>query len=176
MLRLCRTERHGYHRVMDHVATDEVIRIARELFAEAYKGPKAEWTWFANAEPDSGVLGSIQGLTAEQASRAVTPGSPTIAAHVEHLRWSLAAVNRTIRGEPWNPDWSESWAVRTVDEAQWRELQANLRQEVDTLIAALDAGPPVTDPNMLQGLFALAPHAAHHLGAIRQMARLVNAE
>lgn len=32
----------------------------------------------------------------------------------------------------------------------------------------------LTDPMMLRGVFALAPHAAHHLGTIRAMARLMN--
>lgn len=158
---------------MNELPVDAALQIARDLFAEAYEGPKAEWTWFTNTQPDSGVFGSIKSLTAQQASQRLTPNAPSIAAHVEHLRWSLAAVNRTMRGEPWNPDWSESWAVQIVDESQWRELQANLRQEFDTLKAALDAEPAVTDPNMLQGLFALAPHAAYHLGAIRQVTKSV---
>lgn len=153
----------------------ELIRIARELFTEAYEGPKPEGSWFTNVDPEAGVFGSIRPLSAGQASRTVTPGGPSIAAHIEHLRWSLAAVNQTLRGGAWQPDWAESWSVQTVDEQQWQDLQAGLRREYSQLLEALQRDPEVTDAMMLRGLFALAPHAAHHLGAIRQLAKLVQA-
>lgn len=154
----------------------DMIRIARELFAEAYEGPADSWSWFVNAAPDAGVLGAIKPLTAAQASRTLTPGGRSIAAHAEHLRWSLDLVNRTIHGEPWNPDWSASWTVQEVTDEQWRTLRAALREAFNNLKTTLDHSPDLSDPMMLRGVFALAPHAAHHLGTIRVIAKLVATE
>jgi hypothetical protein len=159
---------------MNQISQRDAIRIARELFSEAYAGPQPQWSWFVNAEPDSGVFGSIKDLTAEQASAEPSPGGRSIAAHVEHLRWSLETVNRTLRGEPWEPDWSASWTVQIVDDSQWQSLRAALRGEFEELLNALNDDLDVSDPRMLQGLFALAPHAAYHLGTIRQIARIVS--
>jgi lactoylglutathione lyase len=157
--------------MMIPIPQGEAMRIARELISEAYAGPTPEWSWFVNTEPDSGVFGSIKNLTAEQASAEPSPGGRSIAAHVEHLRWSLETVNRTLRGEPWEPDWSASWTVQTVDDFQWQSLQAALRKEFEELRNTLNEDLDVSDPRMFQGLFALAPHAAYHLGTIRQIAR-----
>lgn len=151
----------------------ETIRIARELFAEAYEGPAEGWSWFVNAAPDAGVLGTIEGLTTDQASRALAPGGRSIAAHTEHLRWSLDLTNRTIHGEPWNPDWSQSWTVQEVTDERWEALRAGLRRAFEELRSTLDETQELTDPMMLRGVFALAPHAAHHLGTIRAMAKQI---
>lgn len=157
---------------MSTIGQADMIRITRELFAEAYEGPAEGWSWFVNAAPDAGVLGTIEGLTAAQASRALAPGGRSIAAHTEHLRWSLDLTKRTIHGEPWNPDWSKSWTVQEVTDERWEALRTGLRRAFNDLKTTLEDPPGLTDPMMLRGVFALAPHAAHHLGTIRTMAKL----
>lgn len=147
----------------------EVIAIAREFVDEAYVGPQASGSWFTTPGPDAGLVGTLAGLTADVASRPSRPGGPTIAAHVEHLRWSLANVNATVRGAEWQPDWSPSWSVETVDEEAWNDLRAAIAHEFAEVRSALEGEPDLSDPMMLRGVLALAPHAAYHLGAIRLM-------
>lgn len=158
---------------MTTIQSDSLRQIIRELFTEAYEGSQGRWTWFVNTEPNCGVFGTIEGLTAEQASKPLTQGGRSIAAHVEHLRWSLANVNGVARGKQWNPDWSGSWAVQEVNDQQWDDLRAALRREFDLVLEAIDAAPEFADRDMLTGMIAMAPHAAHHLGTIRQMAATI---
>jgi hypothetical protein len=153
------------------IPMSEVIAIARELFVEAYEGPRGQGSWYISNGADAGLFATLAGLGADDASRPGRPGGPSIAAHVEHLRWSLANVNATIRGEAWNPDWSASWSVGAVDEAAWGTLRADVAREFAELRAALEAEPELSDPMMLRGVVALAPHAAYHLGAIRVLAK-----
>jgi len=153
------------------VPMSEVIAIARELVAEAYEGPQPHGSWFTSSGADAGLFGTLAGLTADVVSRPGRPGGPSIAAHVEHLRWSLANVTATIGGAAWNPDWSASWSVATVDEAAWRTLRADVGRAFDELRVALEREPELSDPMMLRGVLALAPHAAYHLGAIRLLAK-----
>jgi hypothetical protein len=139
-----------------------------ELFSEAYTGPNHAYTWFIDNAPGSGLFGTLDALSAEEASRA-GPSGATIAAHVEHLRWSLALANAFTRGEEPKADWKASWTVRTVDAKAWERLRSELRQEYETLHAALERQEDFSDPQMLRGILALVPHAAYHLGAIRQL-------
>jgi hypothetical protein len=155
------------------MTTLSAIDIARTFFREAYAGAEGGASWFVSAEPDQGVLGTLSRITAAQASRAPAPGARSIAAHAEHLRWSLAAVNDTLRGEPWNPDWSASWSVQEVSESDWDALRAGLEGEFQRALEALEEDRDWSDPMMLTGVCALAPHAAYHLGAIRQIQRAV---
>ncbi|MEZ4647965.1 MAG: DinB family protein [Candidatus Eisenbacteria bacterium] len=155
---------------------DPFVRIVRTLFVEAYQGADGP-TWFVSNGPDGGLFAVLAKVTAEQASRAAPPGTPTIAAHAEHLRWSLANVNSVARGGEWNPDWSSSWSVSSVDEGTWASLRAKLRAEFSGVLEAIDAGGvDPSDPIVMTGMAALAPHAAHHLGTIRQLARLLATE
>lgn len=151
----------------------DAARIALEFLTEAYEGPPEGWSWFVNAAPDAGVFGAIEPLTAAQASRPLAPGGRSIAAHAEHLRWSLDLTDRTLRGAPWNPDWEQSWTVRTVTDEQWAALKAALRDAYGRVKATLESGPDLSNPMMLRGICALAPHAAHHLGTIRTIAKVV---
>ena len=139
-----------------------------ELLSEAYTGPNHAYTWFISNEPGSGLLGTLENVSAENASSR-QPSGTTIAAHTEHLRWSLAHANAFARGEVPPGTWAESWSVSTVGEAAWRTLRAELKEEFETLYAALQKQEDFSDPQTLTGIMALAPHGAYHLGAIRQM-------
>lgn len=140
-----------------------------ELFSEVYTGPNHAHTWFIGNEPDSGLFGTLAGLSPEAASQA-GPSGATVAAHAEHLRWSLAMANAFAKGAESYAPWSESWTVSTVDADAWRKLRADLQLEYETLLAAINAQDDFSDPQLLTGMLALVPHAAYHLGAIRQLA------
>jgi hypothetical protein len=142
--------------------------ILRELFSEVYAGPNRDYTWFIENEPGSGLFGTLSALSAEDVSRP-SPSGSTIAAHTEHLRWSLALTNALVRGETPKQDWTESWRVRVVDEAAWDALRHDLMREYETLLATMEQQENFSDANLLTGAMALTPHAAYHLGAIRQL-------
>lgn len=143
------------------------------LFSEAYYGPPdpKAGTWFIDNHPDAAILPMLAGVSAAEASLSVDargkPGT-TIASHTEHLRWSLANVNATLRGAAYNPDWSASWKVLAVDDQQWVAMRQSLGNEVDTLLEAVKK-QTVLQGEVLNGLIALVPHAAYHLATIRQM-------
>lgn len=151
--------------------TEVLKSVLLELFAEAYTGPNGPHTWFIDNRPGSGLFGTLDGVSAQDASRP-SPSGSTVAAHTEHLRWSLALTNAYVRGENPTPSWAESWTVKTVDAEAWDNLRADLRREYDEVAAALGRQKDFSDPQTLTGVMALTPHAAYHLGAVRQ---LVNA-
>lgn len=149
---------------------NELMRgILAELFAEAYEGASKPYTWFVDNKPNAGILGTLAALTAAEASYKQPSGS-SIAAHSEHLRWSLALANAYMRGEQPTPKWADSWTLQTVDEAAWLALQEALKAEFAQFYRALTTLPNDLDAMTLTGAVAALPHAAYHLGAIRQMA------
>jgi hypothetical protein len=106
---------------MINLSSTAVINSIVQLLTEAYPGPPdSSSTWFIDNEPDSGVLGIIAGVSAVEASTSVDGSGAsgiTIAANVEHLRWSLAMMNAAIRGQPFEGTWKESWQLLAVDDA-----------------------------------------------------------
>jgi hypothetical protein len=156
-----------------------LTQAALALYDEAYlEAPNPEGTWFTDNEPKCGFIGTIEALGADEASRLASEGEPlTVASHVEHLRFSLNLANRAARGE--NPykdaKWARSWDVRTVTEAEWKTLVAELRREYEDFRSALASGWAWNDEKSLTGTLGLIAHGAWHLGAIRQALGLVKA-
>ncbi|CAN5867918.1 hypothetical protein BH24DEI2_BH24DEI2_28830 [soil metagenome] len=153
---------------MKSIPNETLTKILADLFAEAYTGPNHAYTWFINNEPGSGLLETLENVSAEDASSPQPSGS-SIAAHTEHLRWSLAVANAFTRGETPQMNWAESWSVTTVDVDAWNKLRASLKSEYEALHQAIQQQQDVSDEQMLTALLAFTPHAAYHLGAIRQM-------
>jgi hypothetical protein len=155
--------------------TNVVIQSIVDLLTEAYAGPSdPSATWFIDNEPDSGVFGILAGISAAEASTSVDgsgESGTTIASHTEHLRWSLGMMNSAIRGESLG-DWKESWQVLSTDETGWDLLRSALRTEFETLREALHSQTHLPE-EYLTGTIALLPHAAYHLGTIRQMVERV---
>jgi hypothetical protein len=151
--------------------TKEVIQSIITLFTEAYAGPPdPKATWFIDNEPDSGILGLIKGVSASEASWSSKDDDPgtTIAAHVEHLRWSLANANEALEGKSYQGNWSESWNTLHADEEKWEALKREIKTEFERLRHNLQSQTELTG-DYLTGVMALLPHAAYHLGTIRQL-------
>lgn len=150
--------------------TNEVIKSIVTLFSEAYAGPAdPKSTWFIDNEPDSGILGLIAAVSAVEASRSTNGNQPgtTIAAHIEHLRWSLANANAALQGKPYQGNWSESWNTLEADGHAWDHLRSDLKDEFELLRENLQKQHDLSG-DYLTGVMALIPHAAYHLGTIRQ--------
>ena len=142
------------------------------LFTEAYEGPAdPSSTWFTDNAPGCAVLGTLDRLSADQASVPLGQGAgSTIASHAEHLRWGLALSNALVRGETVSGDWEQSWLVRTVTAAEWDDLRGALRREFETLRQAMRSQTDLPEAYVTAGI-AIVAHGAYHLGAIRQMVR-----
>jgi hypothetical protein len=120
---------------------------------------------------DAGLLGSLDKLTAQDASVG-TSGGATVAAHVDHLRYGLSLMNRWKPGE--NPfagaDWGASWRKTAVSEKEWQELRTALRTEAHRWLESIGV-PRDVSPIELNGIVGSIAHLAYHLGAIRQISR-----
>ena len=155
---------------MSEIPRETVLRAVLPILSEAFAGPAdPRSTHFANNEPDCGLFGTLDALTAEQASVAVDEGGATAAAQAEHVRFSLDVSVRWMRGEREEADWARSWEVREVDDDAWTELRQELRKAYDAFVVMVHQQP--MDAELLEGLVASVAHAAYHLGALRQIAR-----
>jgi hypothetical protein len=150
----------------------EINDIIIEFLEEVYKSPNYEHTWFINNDPNSGLIGTIKNIKSDEASTPIVKNGTTIAAHVDHLRWTLEKTNSYLRGENPSMIWSESWRVRGVNSDEWKSLIEQLKREYYILIRSISE-INLASNEQLKEILALIPHAAYHLGAIRQIALLV---
>ncbi len=144
-----------------------------DLFREAFDGiaPDAGGTWFVQGK--EGLFDTFAAVNAVQASASPKPGMSSIAAHIVHARYYLSQSNAVARGERPTYDWEGSWAQQTVNESEWDALRDGLRfdyVEFCSHVRALDD----PDPDVLGGVLANLAHASFHLGAVRQLIKLVS--
>jgi len=143
------------------------VALVTRMLREAFEGPPGPWTYFTDTAPGTGVFGTIDALTASQASQEGGPGRTTIAGHVQHLSSSLALSARGLRGESAWRDRGRSWTVSVVDAAAWVALRAGLRRAYESLLVAVETHPAWDEDALGVAIGAIA-HTAYHLGAIRQ--------
>lgn len=75
-------------------------------------------------------------------------------------------MNAAIRGESLG-EWKESWRLLHKDDAEWDRLRSALQTEFE-MLCELSRQTDLPE-EYLSGFLALLPHAAYHLGTIRQM-------
>ncbi|GAB6255267.1 MULTISPECIES: hypothetical protein [Peribacillus] len=138
------------------------------LLKETFEGPGNDGSYYTDSRPNTGIFGTLDGLTAEDASRSIN-GS-TIAAHSDHTRYYLWVIRTMISGTDFEKDWDASWTIAQVDEVKWAEIREGLHKEYVTLfkeIDTIDLGKWLTNVN------ATIAHSAYHLGALRQMLKVL---
>jgi hypothetical protein len=146
-----------------------LARSLSTLFSELVDGPTEPCFMLNRGDP--GLLRSLDALTAQAASQA-TAGGATIAAHVDHVRYGLHLLNRWAAGEdPWHDaDWTASWKVGQVTEAEWARLRGELREQAGRWAGVLRE-PRELSVVDLNGVIGSIAHLGYHLGAIRQIDR-----
>jgi len=161
---------------MEIVNSELLSRGVALLLNEAFAGPSGKGSWFTDEDPESGLLGTLERLSAAEASVPLTPGdAATAASHASHVRYALHLANRAMKGE--NPyrdaDWKGSWAATAVSGEEWKELKASLRAEFENLKTAI-SDPAVWSSDMrVFGMMGNIAHSAWHLGALRQALGMV---
>jgi hypothetical protein len=122
--------------------------------------------WFDGLYP---TLAQIDAVTA---SKVPVPGRSSIAAHCEHLRYTLEIVNAWSKLEKPQPDWGLAWKTASLDAAAWEALKTAIQGESETL-KTLIAASSEWNPKLLNLLLSNTSHLAYHVGAIRQIWMLV---
>jgi hypothetical protein len=119
-------------------------------------------------DPGTSLCETLATITAEEASRPVSPQSATLAAQVNHVRFYMDSLITGLasRGAE-RPDWPSSWQVDAVTDEEWADLVARLNATYAQIrqFAQTFEG---WDPIFVGGAFALVAHCAYHLGEIRQ--------
>ena len=124
---------------------------------------------------DRGLLQSLAQLSAIDASRAPATGGASIAAHVDHLCYGFELLTRYASGEEdafATADYSRSWERVTVSPDEWEQLRSRLAGGLGRwreTVAQLDPGVQLH----VTGAISSIVHLAYHLGAIRQINRVL---
>lgn len=157
---------------MDIQVLPTLIDMMRETF-EGEVVPGQVWI----TDPGAGLFDSLKDIDADKAFAPPVDGARPIAAHVAHLRFALDLMLERWQGKNPPADWASSFDIPPASPAAWEGLQRHLRRAYDAMLALLEKertkAPQDLPPINLVGLSALIGHNAYHLGAIRQIRRVV---
>lgn len=156
---------------MGTIAAEDYAGNLFTLLKETFEGPPPQ-TASVYLDQGGGLLQTIESLTAEAASRPLKPGAPTIAAHCEHLRFYLIILYKYMHGPLDKVDWKQSWVVQTVSDSEWDALKEELRGAYETVSDDFKSVESWNDESIGGGM-AIVAHTAYHLGAIRQLVRML---
>jgi len=112
-------------------------------------------------------------VSAVEASRPVAPGGTTIAGQTAHAAYQLELFEAIVENRHVEADWPGSFAPSEVDEDAWAALQLRLRGVAERVSSHLRSTALWPEAHVRSALGALV-HLAYHLGAVRQMARVVS--
>jgi DinB superfamily len=113
---------------------------------------------------------TLEGVSAAEASRAISQNSATIAAQVEHVRFYLDVLDEFMRtGIDKKNNWREIWeTVREVTPEQWEDIKRRLRQSHERVLATINSYETWDGEHDISAALAILAHTAYHLGGIRQ--------
>jgi hypothetical protein len=156
----------------DPIAVDAFLDAVFDLWEEILGDPPRSSGPTAVLDVNTGWAQTLSVLTAAEASRPVAPGGTTIAGQTAHAAYYLELFEDIILNRQTHADWPGSFAPRAVDEAAWAAQQARLLGVADRVAALMRGNPSWPEPHVRSAIGSLT-HLAYHLGAVRQMARVV---
>ncbi|GGJ72311.1 DinB family protein [Deinococcus aquiradiocola] len=126
----------------------------------------------ADGSGNHGLLATLDALTAAQASEGTALGL-SVAAHAAHVAYHMEVMVRWAHGERGPFDWAGSFGSGRVTAREWEALRERVRAAYAALQAqaVLPDGEPEEDA--AGGLAGGVAHVAYHLGALRQLVKLL---
>ena len=120
---------------------------------------------------------TLDGVSAEEASRPAAANAATLAAQVEHVRFYLDVLDDTMRrGELTRVNWREIWErVRALTPEEWESARGRLRESYERVLATIRNYDRWEGEYGIAGSLAVLAHTAYHLGGIRQTLAVVRA-
>jgi hypothetical protein len=113
---------------------------------------------------------TLDGISAEEASRPVSATCAPLSAQVAHVRFYIDVLEEVLHGrEVGRVDWGEIW--RTVGEVtpeEWEGLKQQLHDSYERVLALLHEFDSWEGEEEIGGAMAILVHSAYHLGEIRQ--------
>lgn len=149
---------------MAEVNMGAVIGHLLAVLREGFEGP-GRWNYYSDRSAVAGLFRTLARLNAAEASRPW--GGTSIAAHVHHVTFGLTASSAWIQGDRMPREWSESWRISTVDDAEWPGMLEKLRAGYDGLRQAIET-KAASSAESMGGAIGVIAHVAYHVGAIRQ--------
>jgi hypothetical protein len=140
-----------------------------DLFKETFEGTGGASSHFIDPKGGS-LFETLERITPELASKKRAGSS--IAAHCEHTRYYLKILPEFMREENPKTDWPGSWQKSQVTAPEWDALRLSLRSEYETVTVFLK-GIQTWDDEMIGGGLSMLVHTSYHLGAIRQLAKML---
>lgn len=140
---------------------DQFLTVWKEIF-EATEGPR----YLLDA--GQSFFETLAGISAEEANIPISKQSASLAAQVQHTAFYVDALRQGLATN-WahNADWEGSWTIDPVDDARWQALIGDLR-DAYAWVTAFANDNEDWNADYVGGAFALACHAAYHLGEVRQ--------
>jgi DinB family protein len=113
---------------------------------------------------------TLDSVSAEEASRAISTNSATIAAQVEHIRFYLDVLDDYMRtGVDKTNNWREIWeTVGAVTPDEWEDMKRRLRESHERVMATINSFETWEGKYDIAGSLSVLVHTAYHLGGIRQ--------
>lgn len=151
---------------MKSIEAKHFVNSLNYLFKETFEGSPPAGSIYLDR--GIGVFNTIANLDAFAASQTVS-GS-TIAAQTDHLRYYLEVLNNFLSGTVQAADWSRSWAIKDISDAEWTKSKKDLRKTYNTVVKTFEKIDEWDEDKMSEAM-AIVVHTAYHLGAIRQIAK-----
>ncbi|WP_044339334.1 hypothetical protein [Rossellomorea aquimaris] len=145
-----------------------MLAAVKTMLKETFEGPEGNGSWYTESKPGSGLFGTLERLSAEDASTPVN--GTTIAAQTDHTRYYIWVARSYLNGEVPDKDWEASWKITSVDTNTWTQFTSELQQDYTALLTTIDSVTSL-DEQTLSGMLGAIAHSAYHLGSIRQMVK-----
>ncbi|MDA0700475.1 MAG: hypothetical protein O3A02_04640 [bacterium] len=156
----------------DPIPADPFLRPLLFLWEEVVGDPPGGAGPSAVLDLNSGWTQTLAAVTAGEASRPVVPGGPSIAGQTAHVAYDLELFEAIALDRDPKADWPRSFHPSVAGEADRADLEARLFAVAERA-AALVSGNPSWPEGHVRGALGSHAHPAYHLGAVRQMVRVV---
>ena len=154
----------------DTIRTADFVNNLFTLLTETFESPLGASS--AYLDQSAGLFTTLAGLSAKQASKPITPTGTSVAAQVEHIRFYLDVVEQFMNGRTEKVDWTESWQTQEVTFEAWEGLRGDLDAAHKSVIKTF-RNIDTWDDDEIGDSLAILIHTAYHLGAIRQIVKVI---